>query len=84
MASASSSSPTASSARPCSSQVTARLWRMAPCNAASDVPKFRSPFYKVHIYSCNNADLVAAVAPYITKTRCERWRASRRAARRPS
>ncbi len=38
-------------------------------------PKFRSPFYKAaHIYSGNNADLVAAVAPYITKTRAERWR----------
>jgi predicted nucleotide-binding protein (sugar kinase/HSP70/actin superfamily) len=39
-------------------------------------PKFRSPFYKpAHIYCGNNADLVAAVAPYITKTRGERWRA---------
>jgi predicted nucleotide-binding protein (sugar kinase/HSP70/actin superfamily) len=38
--------------------------------------KFRSPFYKAkHIYSRNNADLVAAVAPYITQTRGERWRA---------
>jgi predicted nucleotide-binding protein (sugar kinase/HSP70/actin superfamily) len=38
--------------------------------------KFRSPFYKAaHIYSGNNADLVAAVAPYITKTRGERWKA---------
>ena len=39
-------------------------------------PKFRSPFYKPsHVYCGNNADLVAAVAPYITKTRGERWRA---------
>ena len=39
-------------------------------------PKFRSPFYKpAHVYCGNNADLVAAVAPYITKTRGERWRA---------
>jgi hypothetical protein len=39
-------------------------------------PKFRSPFYKAaHKYCGNNADLVAAVAPYITKTRGERWRA---------
>jgi hypothetical protein len=37
-------------------------------------PKFRSPFYKAaHIYAGNNADLVAAVAPYITKTRTQRW-----------
>ncbi|MFO0741674.1 MAG: 2-hydroxyglutaryl-CoA dehydratase [Labilithrix sp.] len=39
-------------------------------------PKFRSPFYKAaHVYCGNNADLVAAVAPYITKTRSERWKA---------
>ena len=38
-------------------------------------PRFRSPFYKpAHIYAGNNADLVAAVAPYITKTRAQRWR----------
>ena len=38
-------------------------------------PKFRSPFYKAkHIYCGNNADIVAAVAPYITKTRAERWK----------
>jgi predicted nucleotide-binding protein (sugar kinase/HSP70/actin superfamily) len=38
-------------------------------------PKFRSPFYKAaHRYCGNNADIVAAVAPYITKTRAERWR----------
>jgi hypothetical protein len=36
-------------------------------------PKFRSPFYKApHVYAGNNADLVAAVAPYITQTRTER------------
>src|SRR5262249_35662789 len=38
-------------------------------------PKVRSPFYKAkHVYCGNNADIVAAVAPYITKTRAERWR----------
>jgi hypothetical protein len=38
-------------------------------------PKFRSPFYKAtHRYCGNNADIVAAVAPYITKTRTQRWR----------
>jgi predicted nucleotide-binding protein (sugar kinase/HSP70/actin superfamily) len=38
-------------------------------------PRFRSPFYKAeHVYAGNNADLVAAVAPYITKSRGERWR----------
>jgi predicted nucleotide-binding protein (sugar kinase/HSP70/actin superfamily) len=38
-------------------------------------PRFRSPFYKAaHIYAGNNADMVAAVAPYITKTRTQRWR----------
>ncbi|MBX3186621.1 MAG: 2-hydroxyglutaryl-CoA dehydratase [Labilithrix sp.] len=38
-------------------------------------PRFRSPLYKAaHFYAGNNADLVAAVAPYITKTRAERWR----------
>jgi predicted nucleotide-binding protein (sugar kinase/HSP70/actin superfamily) len=38
-------------------------------------PRFRSPFYKAeHVYAGNNADLVAAVAPYITKSRAERWR----------
>jgi predicted nucleotide-binding protein (sugar kinase/HSP70/actin superfamily) len=38
-------------------------------------PRFRSPFYKAdHRYSGNCADLVAAVAPYITKTRSQRWR----------
>ena len=38
-------------------------------------PKFRSPFYKAkHVYCGNNADVVAAVAPYITKTRAKRWK----------
>jgi predicted nucleotide-binding protein (sugar kinase/HSP70/actin superfamily) len=38
-------------------------------------PKFRSPLYKAaHVYCGNNADMVAAMAPYITKTRAERWR----------
>lgn len=37
-------------------------------------PRFRSPLYKAaHIYCGNNADMVAAVAPYITKTRAQRW-----------
>jgi predicted nucleotide-binding protein (sugar kinase/HSP70/actin superfamily) len=39
-------------------------------------PKFRSPLYKAeHVYCGNNADIVAAVAPYITKTRAQRWKA---------
>ena len=39
-------------------------------------PKFRSPLYKAsHVYCGNNADIVAAVAPYITKTRGQRWKA---------
>ncbi|MBX3219623.1 MAG: 2-hydroxyglutaryl-CoA dehydratase [Labilithrix sp.] len=38
-------------------------------------PKFRSPLYKAaHVYCGNNADVVAAVAPYITKTRAQRWK----------
>ena len=38
-------------------------------------PKFRSPFYKAeHVYCGNNADMVAAVAPYILKTRTQRWK----------
>lgn len=38
-------------------------------------PKFRSPLYKAaHVYCGNNADVVAAVAPYITKTRGQRWK----------
>lgn len=37
-------------------------------------PKFRSPLYKAaHVYAGNNADMVAAIAPYITKTRAQRW-----------
>ncbi len=39
-------------------------------------PKFRSPLYKApHAYAGNNADMVAAIAPYITKTRGERMKA---------
>ncbi|MBX3211738.1 MAG: 2-hydroxyglutaryl-CoA dehydratase [Labilithrix sp.] len=38
-------------------------------------PKFRSSLYKAaHVYCGNNADVVAAVAPYITKTRAQRWK----------
>ncbi len=38
-------------------------------------PKFRSPFYKPpHVYCGSSADIVAAVAPYITKTRSQRWK----------
>jgi hypothetical protein len=38
-------------------------------------PRFRSPMYKAaHLYCGNNADMVAAVAPYINKTRAQRWR----------
>jgi hypothetical protein len=38
-------------------------------------PRFASPLYKApHAYAGNSADLVAAVAPYITKTRGQRWK----------
>jgi predicted nucleotide-binding protein (sugar kinase/HSP70/actin superfamily) len=38
-------------------------------------PRFANPLYKAaHAYAGNSADMVAAVAPYITKTRLERWR----------
>jgi predicted nucleotide-binding protein (sugar kinase/HSP70/actin superfamily) len=38
-------------------------------------PRFRSPLFKAkHVYAGSNADLVAAVAPYITKTRAQRVR----------
>jgi len=38
-------------------------------------PRFASPLYKApHAYAGNAADLVAAVAPYITKTRAQRWK----------
>ena len=37
-------------------------------------PRFASPLYRAaHHYAGNSADLVAAVAPYITKTRFQRW-----------
>ncbi|MDP9151198.1 MAG: 2-hydroxyglutaryl-CoA dehydratase [Myxococcota bacterium] len=37
-------------------------------------PRFASPLYKApHAYAGNAADLVAAVAPYITKSRGQRW-----------
>ncbi|MDP9034916.1 MAG: 2-hydroxyglutaryl-CoA dehydratase [Myxococcota bacterium] len=37
-------------------------------------PRFASPLYKApHTYAGNAADLVAAVAPYITKSRRQRW-----------
>ena len=37
-------------------------------------PRFASPLYKAaHAYAGNSADIVAAVAPYITKTRFQRW-----------
>jgi predicted nucleotide-binding protein (sugar kinase/HSP70/actin superfamily) len=39
-------------------------------------PHFASPLYKPpHVYAGGSADIVAAVAPYITKSRAERWRA---------
>ena len=39
-------------------------------------PRFASPLYKApHAYAGNSADVVAAVAPYITKTRLQRWQA---------
>lgn len=38
-------------------------------------PRFRTPLYKAaHMYSGNSADYVAAVAPYINKTRTQRWK----------
>jgi predicted nucleotide-binding protein (sugar kinase/HSP70/actin superfamily) len=38
-------------------------------------PRFASPLYKAsHAYAGNSADMVAAVAPYITKSRTERWK----------
>jgi hypothetical protein len=38
-------------------------------------PRFASPLYRApHAYAGSAADLVAAVAPYITKTRTERWK----------
>jgi predicted nucleotide-binding protein (sugar kinase/HSP70/actin superfamily) len=38
-------------------------------------PRFRNPLFKPkHVYCGSSADIVAAVAPYITKTRAERWR----------
>jgi predicted nucleotide-binding protein (sugar kinase/HSP70/actin superfamily) len=37
-------------------------------------PRFASPLYKAaHAYAGNSADMVAAVAPYIAKTRRQRW-----------
>jgi predicted nucleotide-binding protein (sugar kinase/HSP70/actin superfamily) len=37
-------------------------------------PQFASPLFKApHAYAGNSADVVAAVAPYITKTRLQRW-----------
>ncbi len=38
-------------------------------------PRFASPLYKApHAYAGNSADMVAAVAPYITKSRAQRWK----------
>jgi predicted nucleotide-binding protein (sugar kinase/HSP70/actin superfamily) len=38
-------------------------------------PRFANPLFKArHVYAGSPADTVAAVAPYITKTRAERWR----------
>jgi hypothetical protein len=38
-------------------------------------PRFANALHKApHVYAGNAADLVAEVAPYITKTRAERWR----------
>jgi predicted nucleotide-binding protein (sugar kinase/HSP70/actin superfamily) len=37
-------------------------------------PRFASPLYRAaHFYAGTSADTVAAVAPYITKTRLQRW-----------
>jgi predicted nucleotide-binding protein (sugar kinase/HSP70/actin superfamily) len=38
-------------------------------------PRFASPLYKApHVYAGCSADVVAAVAPYITRSRIERWK----------
>ncbi|MGA3119177.1 MAG: 2-hydroxyglutaryl-CoA dehydratase [Polyangiaceae bacterium] len=38
-------------------------------------PRFASPLYRApHAYAGSAADLVAAIAPYITKTRAQRWK----------
>ena len=38
-------------------------------------PRFASPLFKAeHVYAGCSADMVAAVAPYITKTRAQRWK----------
>ncbi|MCA9584572.1 MAG: 2-hydroxyglutaryl-CoA dehydratase [Myxococcales bacterium] len=38
-------------------------------------PRLRSPLFKAkHVYAGTAADMVAAVAPYITKTRAQRWK----------
>ncbi len=38
-------------------------------------PRFANPLYKApHAYAGNAADMVASVAPYITKTRGQRWK----------
>src|SRR5580698_149250 len=38
-------------------------------------PRFASPLYKAkHYYAGCSADTIAAVAPYITKTRAQRWK----------
>jgi predicted nucleotide-binding protein (sugar kinase/HSP70/actin superfamily) len=38
-------------------------------------PRFSNPLFKAsHVYAGNPADTVAAVAPYITKTRAQRWK----------
>ena len=38
-------------------------------------PRFARPLYKAHhVYAGCSADMVAAVAPYITKTRLQRWK----------
>ncbi len=38
-------------------------------------PRFANPLFRArHVYAGSPADIVAAVAPYITKTRAERWK----------
>jgi predicted nucleotide-binding protein (sugar kinase/HSP70/actin superfamily) len=40
-----------------------------------DHPRFASPLYRApHVYAGSSADVVAAVAPYIVKSRAQRWK----------
>jgi predicted nucleotide-binding protein (sugar kinase/HSP70/actin superfamily) len=48
-------------------------------------PRFANPLYKApHAYAGNAADLVASIAPYVTKTRGQRWKERLASARKKS